>query len=330
MGESADFDDAGAIAVSIGNTNLVGTGLAKESGGNLQTARSMLDGTAAGALLGSPGNTIGKEIAAMIAGGSITAPPGGTPVLHGHNQLYSNASQVIAASGSFTPPNIVFTKSSYLMRVTAQMSGLNALMPSVKVNMQWRSSLSGASVLDQQIWYLPAGGGSAMRVNFRGPVLGDTLNVTFSNGDTVDTVTLAINIYEGSFPANRHDVRSNGAVASQGATAIQSQVSSLVIANDTFNVPAGTTVLKNLPLYAGQVNIFINQNAAAGAQMVIVPFGLYDAASSQIIASMDWTAAPHQLLGVPLPRGYCQAQFTNGGGVAVPASLTMTALEYAS
>lgn len=330
MGESADFDESGAIAVSIGSTSLVGTGLAKESGGNLDTHTALLSGAQVGALVSGIGRTVGQEVAALIASGTAGGTPGGTPVLHGHNQLYSNASQVIAASGSFTPPNIIFTKASYIMRITAQMSGVNATMPSLKVNMQWRSSLSAANVLDQQLWYLPAGGGSAMRINFRGPVLGDTLNVTFSNGDSVDSVTIAVNVYEGSFPANRHDARSNGAVGSQGASPIGSQVSSLVIANDTFNVPAGSSVLKNLPLYAGQVNVFINQNTAAGAQMAIVPFGIFDGPGSQAVCTMDWTAAPHQLLGVPLPRGFCQAQFTNGGGVAVPAVLTITALEYAT
>jgi hypothetical protein len=224
----------------------------------------------------------------------------------------------------------VFTKQSYLIRVTAQMSGVNAVTPTVKVNMQWRSSATGAAVVDQQLWYLPAGGGSAMRTNFRGPVMGDTLNVTFSNGDVTDTVTLNIDVFEASFPANRHDARSNGAVASNGATGIASQVPSLQVANDSFNVPAGTTVLKNLPLYAGQANIWINQNAAAGAQMVIVPFGIFDGPGQNQIVSMDWTAAAHQLVGAVLPRGYCQAQFTNGGGVAVTAQLVITALEYAS
>lgn len=271
-----------------------------------------------------------QALAATIATGNPGGTPGGTPVLHGHSHLFSVANQVVATLGSYTPANITFAKQSYIMRVTAQMSGVSAVTPTVKVNMQWRSSATGASVVDQQLWYLPAGGASGLRTNFRGPVMGDTLNVTFSNGDAADTVTLNIDIYEASFPANRHDARSNGAVASNGATAIQAQVPSLVIANDNFNVPAGSSVLKNLPLYAGQANVWINQNAAAGAQMAIVPFGIYDGPGFQPIVSMDWTAAAHQLVGVVFPRGYCQAQFTNGGGVAVPASLVITALEYAS
>lgn len=330
MVESADYDDATAAAVAIGATNLVGTGLARESGGNLDTHTSLLSGATVGALISGIGRTVGQEVAALIASGSAAGTPGGTPLLHGHAQLYSNASQVLAVNGNFTPPNVVFTKPSYLLRVTAQMSAAGSVMPSVKINMQWRSSASGSAVVDQQIWKVPAGAAGATRTNIKGPVMGDTLNVTFTNGDAVNTATIAINIYEGTWPATRHDGRSNGAIASAGANAIANDIGGLLVACGTFTVPGATTTLVNLPLYAGQANLWINQNVAGGSQVTIVPQGDFDLSTVDPIASLDWTAPPHQLVGLILPRCWCQLQATNNAAGGQIFTFGMTALEYAS
>lgn len=330
MVESADYDDATAAAVAIGATNLVGTGLARESGGNLDTHTSLLSGATVGALISGIGRTVGQEVAALIASGSAAGTPGGTPVLHGHAQLYSNASQVLAVSGSFTPPNIVFTKSSYLIRVTALMSGTNAVMPSVKVNLLWRSSASGSNVVDNQTWYIPAGGASAQRTNIKGPVMGDTLNITFSNGDATDTCTLSINIYETSLPSSRHDGRSASNVGMSGATGFRDNPPALSLANDSFTVPASSSVVKTMGLYAGQVNIWLNQNTGAGSQVSIQPQGDFNLPSPDPIASLDWTAAPHQIIGVILPRAWCTAVFINNAAAPVIATIGIAMLEYAS
>lgn len=330
MGESADFDESGAIAVSIGSTSLVGTGLAKETGGNLDTHTALLSGSQVGALVSGIGRTVGQEVAALIASGSAAGTAGGVPLLHGHGQLYSNASQVLAVSGSFTPPNILFTKPSYLLRVTAQMSATGSAQPTVKINMQWRSSASGSAVVDQQIWKIPAGGSGPTRTNIKGPVMGDTLNVTFTNGDAVNTCTIAINIYEGTWAATRHDGRSNGAIGSAGANAASNNIGGLVVANGSFTVPGASTTSINLPLYAGQANMWINQNVAGGSQVTIVPQGDFDLNTINPIASLDWTVGPHQLVGLILPRCWCQVQFTNNAAGGQIATFGITALEYAS
>jgi hypothetical protein len=270
-----------------------------------------------------------QAVAALIATGTPGGTPGGTPLLHGHGHLYNNPGQVLAVSGSFTPPNIVFTKPSYAMRVTCTMSAAGSVMPSVKVNFQWRSSTTGAAVVDQQIWHLPAGA-SAMRSNIKGPVLGDTLNVTFTNGDAVNTCTLVIDVYEGTWASSRHDGRSSGAVASSGANGIANDAAGLVIGNGSFSVPGSSTSLVNMPLYAGQVNIWINQNVAGGSQLTIVPLGDFDLTTVNPIASLDWTAAPHQQISIILPRAWCQAQFTNNAAGAQIATFGITALEIAS
>lgn len=330
MTDFPDYQEPAAAATAIASTNLVGTGLARESGGNLDLHTGLLNGTATGALIAGIGRTVGQEVAALIASGSAAGTPGGTPLLHGHNQLYSNAGQVLAVNGSFTPPNITFTKPSYILHVTCQMAAGGSVMPSVKINMQWRSSASGAADVDQQIWHVPAGGGSAMRTNIKGPVAGDTLNVTFTNGDAGNTCTVVINIYEGTWAANRHDGRSNGAVASLGANAVANDANGLIIANGSFTTPANSTTIVNLPLYAGQANMWLNQNNGAGSQVQINPTGDFDLASVNPVASLDWTAAPHQLVGLILPRAWCTLAFINNAAAGVITTFGITALEYAS
>jgi hypothetical protein len=330
MGESADFDDAGAIAVSIGSTSLVGTGLAKESGGNLDTHTRLLGGSQAGALVGTAGNTVALETAALIAGGVTTAAPGGAPLLHGVRQVYSSGSQVIAQSGTFNTGVITFTRPGYLFRILAQMSGTNAVQPTVLCDLTWKvGGVSGPATAEEQ-WYVPAAGSSQKRTTGRGPTKGDTLQIAFTNGDANDTVTITVNVYETTQHMARDDWRSDGAIASSGASAISQQISANNLGNDSFTVPASTSVLRNLPLYAGQANIWINQNTGAGSQIQVLPASIFAPSALNPIASLDWTAAPHQLIGVVFPRAWCQLLIVNQAAAQVTFTVGITALEFAS
>lgn len=330
MVESADFDDSGAIAVSIGNANLTGTGLAKESGGNLDTHTKLLNGTQAGALIANTGLTVGQEVAALIATGAATGIAGGTPLLHGVKQVYASGSQVIAISGTFTTPAITITKPGYLIRVTAQMSASSAANPTVKCDVNWTVAASGTPITAQEIWFVPAAAASAMRTDGRGPTKGDTVTITLTNGDSVDTVTVFVTIWETTQHMARDDWRSTGTVGSSLGTPAVNIAYAGILANESVNVGAGATAVRNLPLYCGQASVFINQNAAAGSQVQIFPAGAFSLVSQLAIANLDWTAAPHSLIGVPLPRAWCQIQATNNGAGAVFFNYSVIALEYAS
>ena len=356
MAESPDFDEGAGIAVSLAGTDLSATGLAKEAttskdtsvqgisgqggwptsglaketGGNLDTHTRLLSGTQAGALLGTIGNTLAYEIASMLANGNNTGIAGGIPANHGHSQLYISGAQVLPVSGSFTTPVISFTRGSYIMHLTAIMSGTNAHVPSVRVNITWRSSGSGNTTVDQQLWYIPAGGSSTQRSIIKGPVVGDEVIITLVNGDATDTCTVNLNVYETNWPSTRHDGRSSSNVGLFGATGFNDDAAALVLANDSFTVPASSTTIKTMALYAGQVNIWLNQNAGAGSQVSIVPTGDFTGGVSNPIASLDWTAPPHQQISVILPRAWCTAQFTNNAAAPVIATIGITALEFAS
>jgi hypothetical protein len=330
MTDFADYQEPQANAAAIGATNLVGTGLAREAGGNLDTHTKLLGGTQAGALIANIGLTVAQETAALIASGSATGAAGGAPLLHGVRQVYSVTNQVIAASATFGSGIINFTRPGYLFRILAQMSASGAVLPSVACDLTWRvGGASGPAPAEEQ-WYVPAGGSITKRTTGRGPTKGDGLTIQFTNGDAADSVTISVNVWETTQHIARDDWRSDGAIASSGAPAISQLISANNLGNDSFLVPANTTLIRNLPLYAGQGNIWINQNVGAGSQIQVIPAGEFSPAAPNPIATLDWTQAPHQLIGVVFPRAWCQLVIINQAAAQVTFTTGITALEYAS
>lgn len=356
MAESPDFDEGAGIAVSLSTTDLSATGLAKEAttskdtsvqgisgqggwptsglaketGGNLDTHTRLLSGTSAGALLGTPGNTLAYEIASMLANGNNTGVAGGTPLLHGARQVFSITNQVIAAGGTFTQNNIPFTKPGYLFNIRAQMSAVGAVLPSVLCDLTWSVGPIANGATAEEQWFVPAGGSSAKRTTGRGPTKGDTLQLVLKNGDATDSVTVSVVIYETTHHMTRDDWRSDGGIGAATGSAITANSNALSLGNDSFSVPGNSTAFRNMPLYAGQANIWINQNVGAGSQVSIVPVGMFGPTQLNPIASLDWTAPPHQLVGMILPRAWCQLQAVNNAAGAVTFTFGITALEYAS
>jgi len=325
-----DYDEAKGNAVALSVTDLTTTGLAKELGGNLATHTALLNGTQAGALIANIGLTIAQETAALIASGSATGTAGGTPLLHGARQVFSVTGQVIAASGTFTTGAITITKPGYLIRVTGLMSGANAAVPFLEADVQWWVNPNNGQLTSEEIWYLNCGSASAVRTNGKGPTKGDRMSIAFTNGDAVDSVTVNIQVWETTQHITRDDWRNAGGVASATATGINADGLANIIASDSVNVPANSTKLKNMPLYAGQVNITINQNVAAASQVNIQPIGDFNLASAQPVAILDWTKPLGTLYSAILPRCPCQVVVFNGGAGAVNLLIGITALEYAS
>lgn len=356
MAESRDFDESGAIAVSLSTTDLSGTGLAKEattskdtsvqgisgqggwptsglakeSGGNLDTHTKLLNGTQAGALLGTAGNTLAYEVASQIANGNNTGVAGGTPLLHGVRLVYQNTAIAIPALGNFSTGNITFTRPGYLLRITVLMSGASGSMPSIKCDLSWRVNAQGGAFTAEEFWYVAGGGSQSRRTNGKGPTKGDTLQVSLTNGDAGNSATVQLQIWETTQHIARDDWRGDNAAASQFAGGAANDIAGNVVAQESLSINANTTVNRNFPLYAGQVNIWINQNTAAGSNVQIIPFGDFNTGPALPLANLDWTQAPHSLIGVILPRCWCQLSALNNGGSVATLQYSVIALEYAS
>lgn len=329
MGESADFDDAGAIAVSIGNTNLVGTGLAKESGGNLDRHSALLGGTSAGALLGTAGNTLAYEIASMLANGNNTGVAGSIPLLHGARNVYLSGNQTILPTATFQPANIPFTRPGYLFRITANFGVGLAVAPYVKIDLTWLMAAQNIATWEEN-WYIYGGNNNNKRSNGRGPALGDTMQIAVTNGDAVNSVIVNIDIYETTHAPARSDWRDIDAAPSSGASKVVNKTAANILADVNSTVGANSLLQLNLPLYAGQAQLWLNQNTHAGSTVQIAPVGAFDLANQEPLIDIDWTLAPNVYEGIILPRCPCAIIAQNVGASAATLLASMTALEYAS
>lgn len=325
-----DYNEPAATALAIGGTNLVGTGLAREAGGNLDTHTRLLNGTQAGALVANAGLTVGQELAALIASGSATGVAGGAPLLAGARQVLSVGSQAILPTASFTPALITFTRPGYLIRITANMGAGVAGIPYAKCDLEWQVAAQGNVDCWEDVWYIPGGNNTNLRTNGRGPVLGDTLKLTVTNGDSINTMTVNITIWETTHAPARSDWRSSDCNPSAAGTKASNRTLANFLADINSNIPASTTTQQNLPLYAGQVNLWLNQNTGAGSLVTINPVGGYDLPNGEAIITIDWTAVANTYEGIILPRCPCSLTFKNGAAIVKPALLTLTALEYAS
>lgn len=325
-----DYQEPAATAAAIGNTNLTGTGLAKESGGNLDKHTTLLNGTAAGALIANIGATIGQEVAAQIATGSAAGTPGGTPLLHGAKQVFNVTAQVVGPSASFNTGFFTVAKPGYLINIRANHGVGPAAVPFVLADVEWRVAASGALDTAEELWYISGGNNTNRRTTGKGPTKGDQMRVTFTNGDAVNSVTLSVTIWETTQHIPRDDWRGDSATASATAPAIKNDALANVLASDSFNVAAASQVTRLLPLYAGPVNMWINQNTAAGSTVTVNPQGDFSLTSLNPVVQLDWTQAPFGLKNLYLPRCPCSLVVLNQGGVAATFNVGITALEQVS
>lgn len=330
MTDFPDYQEPQANATALSLTNLVGTGLAREAGGNLDVHTRLLGGTQAGALIANTGLTVGQEVAALIASGLSTGAPGGTPLLHGAKQIYSLTGQVIAANSSFATGFQTVTKPGYIIRITADNTAGLTVTPIVECDVLWQVSASGSVAASEEIWYTWSGNNAQRRLLGKGPTKGDRMQVTFTNADLVNSVTLNVTIWETTQHIARDDWRGDKGVTSTTATTMVGDMLANIIACDTYTVGAGANVARNLPVYSGPASIWINQNAAAGSVVSIVAAGDSNLAVFNPVVQLDWTALPFQLKNIYLPRAPCQVQALNQGAGPVTFSVCIIALENAS
>ena len=329
MAESADFDESGAIATSIGSVSLTGTGLAKESGGNLDSHTRLLGGSQAGALLGTAGNTLAYEIASMLANGNNTGTAGSIPLLHGMRQVFASGNQTILPTATYQPANIPFTRPGYAFRITANMGVGIAVAPYAKIDLTWLMAAQNVATWEE-VWYIYGGNNNNKRSNGKGPAMGDTLQIAVTNGDAVNSLIVNINIYETTQAPARSDWRDIDAAPSSGASKVINKTAANILADVNSVVAANGLLQLNLPLYAGQAQLWLNQNTHAGSTVQIAPVGAFDLANQEPLINIDWTQAANVYEGIILPRCPCAIIAQNPNVASATLLCSMAALEYAS
>lgn len=255
----------------------------------------------------------------------------GVFLLHGKAQIGSAANQVIAALGQFSTGNLTVTKPGYWIRITAQMAA-NTGTPFIKVDVQWSDSATGA-LLAEEKWFIPAGTTATLRTTGKGPVKGDRVNITFTNQDSAQSVTLSYNLVETTHAIARDDWRSS--MGSQWTSTLantsfaRGDILGNVLMSDSPNIPGTTTLNFQLPLYAGRAGVFISDSAATHILLTAYPFADQDLALINNIVAVRGSA-DGTFTEVALPRASCTVALLNLNAGAVAPVVAITAMEYAS
>jgi hypothetical protein len=282
----------------------------------------------------------GQQVSAQIATGTVSGTPGGTPLLTGLvnllNATASGTGTINVPANSTQFPFIgpgTITRPGYQISIAATMAA--ATIPFLGVQLFWKDSATGLQVAEE-VWYIPvttAAGG--ITIYGKGPCKGNELSFGLVNYDPANAITVSLAFWQTTHHISRDDWRSNPANTVPGTTQIPSSDPFALIlgtATDT-NLAANATVAYLLPLYAGQVEIAIEQTVAQSliVNVFAVDPSIVGAAFTALPIYVAATAAAKQIGPFPLyfPRCPCILQVQNGANIAT-VQMTVTNLEYAS
>lgn len=265
---------------------------------------------------------------------TVDAPDyvGTTALHHGKYTVFNAGTQVIAPGATYNTGNIAFTKPGYWIFANAQMAA-NTVTPFVLVEVFWRDSATGTTFDDQQ-WVMPAGTAAALRIAGRGPVTGDQCQITFTNLDATQNVTLKAIITETTHAIARHDWRSimnaNWTTTALNTTPAPGAVFSATLFQGNPTVPATTTHSYLMGLYPGQVQFQTQDAGATPLNYSIQPVANLQTSLSAT-AVYAWTGAVAGVHGnFILPRQPCFLAVNNPNAAGVQFTANLTLLEYAS
>lgn len=196
--------------------------------------------------------------------------------------------------------------------------------------MTWSDSVTGR-ITEQQRWQLSgASGGTTQTFYGVGPSSGDTLTITLTNNDSVNSMTYAYVLASNSRVYVRHDWRN----------LTMNPVPSFVMANydqaghflcqSAPSVGAGVTASRLLPLYCGTVRIWATFNEAYTLVISAVDRTIGIAPSGNQIFESDITNAAGGVVDAELclPRCTCILSLTNNGASSSQFGFTMVAKEH--
>lgn len=319
----------GQVAAQISNLGLATATNQGTQIGQGTTSNNLLSGASPGALIANAGSTIGHEVAALIASGSSTGTPGGSPLLHGKNVLmnFTGGNTFTLGPGASSFPFTTLTRPGYTIAIMATTPAGTAI-PFVQIQTFWKDSTSGGTQVADEFWFIPAvtsGAGSYWHYG-KGPTKGDQLTVGITNLDTVQTMTIQLLLIENTQYIARDDWRGMGGGSvnyNQGASPGGS-LSTLCLISDRETINAGVDKVYLMPLYAGEV---VLQFATSSGTMVVnvgVPVQL--PGFSNPVIWQDATTSDVTVYMV-LPRAPCYIEFHNTGASNLGITCIMVAHE---
>lgn len=282
---------------------------------------------------------VGQQAAAMIASGTYSGTPGGTPLLHGYILVTDNTTWTAAAANSYFSQRFVLPSPSYQFAIRITISNAAATVPFARVVLSFLTAASGGVKVDEVDFYVPATSSGTYWIYGAGPATTQWVQVQVQNLDPTYTMSGEYVLGSSTLQKARHDWRSFPGGNIPGIAQPQvSQPTALVLGASVsagVTIAAGTLANYLLPLYAGQAIFNVNVSAIpnpAATYTVLTPAGMIGGAGNEFTAwELSSTAQFVTSQAFALPRAPCLIVINNNNA-ANPLTFDwgITALEYAS
>lgn len=282
---------------------------------------------------------VGQQAAAMIASGTYSGTPGGTPLLHGYTLVTNNTTWTAAAANSYFSQRYVLPSPSYQFAIQITISNAAATVPFARVVLSFLTAASGGVKVDEVDFYVPATSSGTYWVYGAGPATTQYVQVQVQNLDPTYTMSGEYVLGSSTLQKARHDWRSfpGGTVPNYTFPPV-SQPSALMLAGSTSNgvsIPASSGDEWLLPMYSGQAILnallSVTPNPAAIYTIQTPPGLIGSAANFFTVFELASTATTLTSEIFVLPRAPCLLGIVNQNGVAaINFIFGLVALEYAS
>lgn len=316
-----------ALQTTQQNTLVSGIGLpvnaAKEAGGILSTGIARPIGAAAT-------TDVITTLPANLGG------PNGVGLNHTWNELF-NASFLVAPNNVPTNlfPAITLTKPGYFGFITVQCASAASTSPITELIMNWLDA--SGRLINQDHWFLCGFSGAAMQYTIEGPQKAAALVMTAVNFDTVGNSTLQITYGETTHHIARDDWRcltqtsaGNIPISPSPVTGITGDPASLQLASGASPLLAANgSALIALPLYCGQIQVSLENNASASWAWGLNPIGQNNRPiATEKVSAVGFFQTPQLFNLGRLPYAL---SLSNGAGQPNDTwAITIVGVEYAS
>ena len=266
----------------------------------------LLNGTAAGALIGTPGNTVAKEVSTT-----------GVPLLNKKNLLDSQSNNALAHGTSYLSPTLTITQPSYDFSLQVSVPA-GTTKPWLQVSLSWSDSAIGVPTIVEETWYLSCGSAGLQSFGGHGITKGDRLSVQIINLDTAQTMTFTYGISQNSRIVTRDDIRQIAYNTTNGFSPCPNDITSNVLAMWTPTVTAGTPLAVLMPLYSGKAKLVVQPEPQPPRLVITAPAEVAAGAFGPITNSslFDTGTIPASTVfngEIALPKSPCLLTLTNTG-----------------
>jgi hypothetical protein len=246
----------------------------------------------------------------------------GVPLLTKSTNIDSQTAVPVAAGGGkVTRGPFLTNQVGYEIAISVQCNA-GATSPFFEADLLWSDSVTGQNVAEE-IWQMGMSSGAPQQFFGTGPTKGDTLTISFTNPDPVGPATFSYSINANSRVYTRDDWRQRTINTVPGFNQANYNQRGSILIGTAPSVPAGGSVIRIMPLYAGNVTVCLASQGQAGG-VLIEPLDVLGGIPGVPLAAFNIVANGVATGQAALPRSPCLLIIQNTGGAAQLFSCIIT------